>query len=90
MIAKLWRQRLDERGTTLPREAVAGLTTFMASAYLVVVIPRLLSGGGMDQGAATTATLIVMALGSLAMGLYANLPLSSGRGSAGRPSWASL
>jgi AGZA family xanthine/uracil permease-like MFS transporter len=45
MIA-FWSRRLAERQTTLPREAVAGLTTFMASAYLVVVIPRLLSGGG--------------------------------------------
>lgn len=82
MIA-LWSRRLAERDTTLPREAVAGFTTFMASAYLVVVIPRLLSGGGMDQAAATTATLVVMALGSLAMGLYANLPFVVGPGIGG-------
>jgi len=83
MILTLWRARLIERHTTLPREAVAGMTTFMASAYLVVVIPRLLAGGGMDQAAATTATLIVMALGSLAMGLYANLPFIVGPGIGG-------
>lgn len=82
MIA-FWSRRLAERQTTLPREAVAGLTTFMASAYLVVVIPRLLSGGGMDQAAATTATLLVMALGSLFMGFYANLPFVVGPGIGG-------
>jgi AGZA family xanthine/uracil permease-like MFS transporter len=74
---------LTQRQTTVPRDMVAGLTTFMASAYLVVVIPRLLSTGGMDQGAVTTATLVVMALGSLAMGLYANMPFVVGPGIGG-------
>ena len=83
MMLDLWRRRLAERQSTLPREAVAGLTTFMASAYLVVVIPRLLASGGMDQAAATTATLVVMALGSLAMGFYANLPFIVGPGIGG-------
>ena len=44
------------RDTTLRQEAVAGLTTFLAAAYLVVVIPSLLSTGGMDRAAVTTAT----------------------------------
>lgn len=83
MILGLWRARMAEWETNLPREALAGLTSFMASAYLVVVIPRLLAGGGMDQGAATTATLLVMALGSLAMGFYANMPFIVGPGIGG-------
>src|ERR1700678_2043778 len=71
------------RDTTLRKEAVAGLTTFMAAAYLVVVIPSLLSTGGMDRAAVTTATIAMMVVGSLAMGLYANFPFVVGPGLGG-------
>jgi AGZA family xanthine/uracil permease-like MFS transporter len=42
------------RSTTVRQEAIAGLTTFLAAAYLVVVIPALLATGGMDRAAGTT------------------------------------
>jgi adenine/guanine/hypoxanthine permease len=71
------------RDTTVRKEAVAGLTTFMAAAYLVVVIPSLLSTGGMDRAAVTTATIAMMVVGSLAMGLYANFPFVVGPGLGG-------
>jgi AGZA family xanthine/uracil permease-like MFS transporter len=68
---------------TFKREAVAGVTSFLAAAYLVVVIPTLLSTGGMDRAAATTACIAFMALFSLAMGLYANFPFVVGPGLGG-------
>lgn len=74
---------LAARGTSVGREALAGLTTFLAAAYLVVVIPSLLASGGMDRGAATTATLLLIAGGSIFMGLYANLPFLVGPGIGG-------
>ncbi|WP_232491561.1 NCS2 family permease [Novosphingobium kaempferiae] len=77
------RFRVAERGSTIPREAMAGLTSFLAAAYLIVVIPSLLSSGGMDRGAATTAAIILMGCGCLAMGFYANLPFIVGPGIGG-------
>ena len=78
-----WRFALKVRETTVGREMMAGLTSFLAAAYLIVVIPSLLSTGGMDRGAATTAAILVMALGSVAMGVYANLPFIVGPGIGG-------
>jgi AGZA family xanthine/uracil permease-like MFS transporter len=77
------RFHLAARGTGISRECIAGLTSFMAAAYLIVVIPTLLSSGGIDRGAATTATILVIALGSIAMGLYSNLPFIVGPGLGG-------
>jgi AGZA family xanthine/uracil permease-like MFS transporter len=77
------RFSLRLRDTTLRREAIAGLTTFLAAAYLVVVIPSLLATGGMDRAAVTTATIAMLAVGSLAMGLYANFPFVVGPGLGG-------
>lgn len=85
MLAALLERRFDlkARGTSIPREAMAGLTTFLAAAYLIVVIPALLSSGGMDRGAATTAAILLLAIGSVAMGWYANLPFIVGPGIGG-------
>jgi AGZA family xanthine/uracil permease-like MFS transporter len=77
------RFALSARETTVSREMMAGLTSFLAAAYLIVVIPSLLSTGGMDRGAATTAAILVMALGSFAMGFYGNLPFIVGPGIGG-------
>lgn len=74
---------LSAHGTSASREGIAGLTSFMAAAYLIVVIPSLLSSGGMDRAATTTATILVIVAGSLAMGLYANLPFIVGPGLGG-------
>jgi AGZA family xanthine/uracil permease-like MFS transporter len=74
---------LQRRSTTLGGEALAGLTSFMAAAYLIIVIPNLLSGAGMDRAALTTAVILAIAAGSIAMGLYANFPFIVGPGLGG-------
>jgi AGZA family xanthine/uracil permease-like MFS transporter len=57
-------------------EVVAGLTTYLTMAYIVVVNPAILAPSGIDPGAAFVATCIAAAVGSAAMGLFANLPLA--------------
>lgn len=74
---------IGERGSTPGREVVAGITSFLAAAYLIIVIPSLLASGGMDRGAATTAAILVLVAGSIFMGLYANLPFIVGPGIGG-------
>lgn len=77
------RFAISARGSTVGREVAAGLTTFLAAAYLIAVIPSLLASGGMERGAATTAVLLLLAAGSIAMGLYGNLPFIVGPGIGG-------
>lgn len=74
---------LHARGSSISREAMGGLSSFMAAAYLVVVIPGLLAHGGVDRAAATTATILIMVAGSLAMGAFANFPFIVGPGLGG-------
>ena len=66
---------LTDHGTTVSREALAGVTTFLAMAYITVVNPLILSDAGMDFGAVFVATCIAAAVGSLVMGLLANYPI---------------
>ena len=68
--------RLAEHGTTLRTELVAGLTTYVTMAYIVVVNPGILAAAGIDQGAAFVATCLAAAVASAAMGLFANLPIA--------------
>ncbi|KAF0279492.1 NCS2 family permease [Spiribacter aquaticus] len=65
---------LAENETTVRREILAGLTTFLTMAYIIVVNPSILSDTGMDWGAVFVATCVAAALGCLIMGLYANYP----------------
>ena len=67
---------LSQRGTTLGREIRGGCTTFCSMAYLILVIPGLLSGAGMDFGEVMTATCLIAALGSIVSGLVSNLPFA--------------
>jgi adenine/guanine/hypoxanthine permease len=67
---------VEQRGSTLKREVVAGLTTFAAMSYIVVVNPLILSSTGMDRGALLLATVISSAAGTLVMALWANLPIA--------------
>src|SRR5690625_538991 len=68
--------RLAEHGTTVRREVLAGLTTFLTMAYIITVNPMILQEAGMDFGAVFVATCIAAAAGSLIMGLYANYPIA--------------
>lgn len=65
----------EERETTYRQETVAGITTFLAMAYILVVNPIVLSESGMDKGAVFTATALTAILGTLLMGLLANYPI---------------
>ena len=67
---------LQENQTTVRRELFAGLTTFMAMAYVVVVNPRILSEAGMPADGVLFATCISAALGTLVMGIWANYPIA--------------
>src|SRR5271163_2035178 len=77
------RFRLTERGVSPRSEIISGATTFLAAAYLLVVIPSILSSGGIDRGAVTTTTIMVFVAASLLMALYANLPFIVGPGIGG-------
>lgn len=64
-----------ERGTSYRKETIAGITTFLSMAYILVVNPIVLSESGMDKGAVFTATTVTAILGTLIMGLLANYPI---------------
>jgi adenine/guanine/hypoxanthine permease len=68
--------RLSERATSLPRELIAGATTFAAMAYILAVNPAITSNAGMDRGDLVIATALAALFGSAMMGLWANLPLA--------------
>ncbi|GIX02264.1 MAG: NCS2 family permease [Thermogutta sp.] len=74
--------RLRENNTTVSTEILAGITTFLTMAYIIVVQPQVLSGRmfgqdtGMDFGAVTSATCISAAIATLVMGLYARYPIA--------------
>jgi AGZA family xanthine/uracil permease-like MFS transporter len=68
--------RLSENHTTVRQELLAGLTTFMTMAYIVVVNPQILSQAGMPAEGVVFATCISAAIATLVMGLYANYPIA--------------
>ena len=72
--------KLRQNGTTVSREIVAGLTTFFAMAYIIVVNPSILSQTGMEWGAVFLATIIASIIGTLIMGLFANVPYAQAPG----------
>jgi AGZA family xanthine/uracil permease-like MFS transporter len=65
---------ISKLGTTVQREVIAGVTTFMTMAYILVVNPQILSEAGMDRAALTTATALAAMFATLVMALYARLP----------------
>ena len=67
--------KLRERGTTVTREIIAGVTTFLAMAYILAVNPGILSEAGMDFGSVFTATAVSAAIATLVMAFCANLPI---------------
>jgi len=67
---------LKEKNTTVRTELLAGLTTFMAMAYVVVVNPRILGEAGMPVEGVLFATCISAAIATLIMGVWANYPIA--------------
>jgi AGZA family xanthine/uracil permease-like MFS transporter len=68
--------RLREHGTTFRIEVLGGITTFAATAYIIVVNPAILSFAGLPVGPSTVATILAAVFGTLLMGLYANRPFA--------------
>ena len=68
--------KFAERNTSYKQESLAGVTTFLSIAYILVVNPIILSQSGMDSGAVFTATALTAIIGSLLMGLLANYPIA--------------
>ncbi len=73
--------KLKERGTNVRTEAIAGITTFMAMAYILMVNPGMFSAlGNVSYGAIYIATALSAVIGTLLIGLLANLPLAQASG----------
>ncbi len=69
---------ISERGSNVRQEVLAGLTTFLAMVYSVIVVPSMLGKAGFPPGAVFVATCLVAGFGSLLMGLWAKLPMAIG------------
>lgn len=74
MLEKLFK--LTAHRTTVRTEIVAGLTTFLAMAYILFVNPTILSATGMDKGSVFVATCLAAVIGSMLMGFIANYPIA--------------
>lgn len=74
MLEKIFK--LKERGTTVRTELLAGLTTFLAMAYILAVNPAILGDAGMDAHAVFMATAISSAIATILMGMLANYPVA--------------
>ncbi len=72
--------KLKENGTNFRTEFFAGLTTFFTMAYIIIVNPTMLSDSGMPWGAVFLATIIASIIGTLVMGLFANVPYAQAPG----------
>ncbi len=72
--------KLKENNTTVSTEFAAGITTFFAMAYIIAVNPSVLSATGMEWGAVFLATIIAAIIGTLIMGLFANVPYAQAPG----------
>ena len=74
MLEKLFG--FNKQETTVKTEVMAGITTFLTMAYILAVNPNILSETGMDKGALFTTTVVMSAVATIFMGLYAKLPLA--------------
>jgi AGZA family xanthine/uracil permease-like MFS transporter len=72
--------KLKENGTNVRTEVLAGFTTFFAMAYIIMVNPDILSQTGMPWGAVFLSTIIASIIGTLVMGLFANVPYAQAPG----------
>ena len=74
MLQKLFG--FDPKKSTVKTEIMAGITTFLSMAYILAVNPDILSATGMDKGAVFTTTVVISAVVTMFMGLYAKLPFA--------------
>lgn len=74
MLEKIFK--LKEHGTNVHTEVIAGLTTFVTMAYIIMVNPAILEAAGIPKGPSMVATILAAAFGTLLMGFYANRPFA--------------
>src|SRR6266851_4647426 len=67
---------IEEAGTTIRREVLAGLTTFVTTSYIIAVNPAILKAAGIPEGPSMVATVMTAVASTLLMGLYANRPFA--------------
>jgi adenine/guanine/hypoxanthine permease len=67
---------LDAHGTTVQREILGGVTTFVTMSYIIAVNPAILKAAGIPEGPSMVATVLTAVFGTLAMGLFANRPFA--------------
>ena len=70
--------KISARGSSVRQEVLAGLTTFLAMVYSVIVVPSMLGKAGFPPAAVFVSTCLVAGFGSVIMGLWANLPMAIG------------
>jgi AGZA family xanthine/uracil permease-like MFS transporter len=66
----------ERHNTDYKKETLAGITTFLTMAYIIVVNPAILEAAGIPKGPSMTATILAAAFGTLLMGLYAKRPFA--------------
>ncbi|EGK15711.1 putative permease yicO [Shigella flexneri K-1770] len=67
--------KLPQHGTTVRTELIAGMTTFLTMVYIVFVNPQILGAAQMDPKVVFVTTCLIAGIGSIAMGIFANLPV---------------
>lgn len=68
--------KLQEHGTNVKTEVIAGITTFFTMAYILAVNPSILGDAGLDNGAVFVATALASVIGTVLMALLANMPFA--------------
>jgi len=68
--------KLQDHGTTIKQEFIAGATTFVTMAYIIIVNPKILEAAGMPFGPSMVATILTAFIGTLLMGVYAKRPFA--------------
>ncbi|MFZ7107967.1 NCS2 family permease [Avibacterium avium] len=68
--------KLNQKNTTAKTEIIAGITTFFTMVYIVFVNPSVLGDAGMDKQVVFVTTCLIAAFGTIAMGLFSNLPIA--------------
>jgi AGZA family xanthine/uracil permease-like MFS transporter len=68
--------KLKERGTTIRQEVLGGITTFLTMAYIIFLHPNMLAETGMDKNALITITCLASFIGTVIVGIWANVPFA--------------
>ena len=74
MLEKIFK--LESNNTSLGKEVLAGVTTFVTMAYIIFVNPQMMAESGMDLGASFVGTCLAASLACIIMGVYSNWPVS--------------